>query len=178
MWRLPSKSPPKTLAHHSSLAGHGNGASSRLPCGGASLDPRLVQHVAAPSLIGMSRGLAHGAAAPLRSLVAVRPLSVSCVELELELLVTHALQPCHAAWKACGIFSWLSRMNCDFGFQTLLSAGTFILNGLSLGNHQHKEVQYFLPIFQEWRQLQAKHHPLRPSEASLKPTRNLLLHIT
>ena len=58
------------------------------------------------------------------------------------------------------------------------AAGTFILNGLSLGNHQHKEVQYFLPIFQEWRQLQAKHHPLRPSEASLKPMRNLLLHIT
>jgi len=41
--------------------------------------------------------------------------------------------------------------------------------------HQYTKV---LPIFQQWRQMQAKHHPLRPSEVFLKPTSNLFLHIT
>ncbi|KAG2642293.1 hypothetical protein PVAP13_2KG282700 [Panicum virgatum] len=90
----PEQVPPQTLAHHSSLAGHSNGASSSLPCGGpacASCGGGLTDwDVARPGTRRCS---------PLRSLVAVRPLSVSCVELELELLVTRALQPCQAACR-------------------------------------------------------------------------------
>ncbi|RLM52910.1 hypothetical protein C2845_PMPSC016551 [Panicum miliaceum] len=44
----------------SPLAGHGNGATSGLPCGGASSGPRRVHPAAAASLNGMSRDLAHG----------------------------------------------------------------------------------------------------------------------